>query len=146
MAAKKSVAPKRGRTKPETIPLRDVTITWPYQSPWMNEPRMTTITGEQLAGLLNVIGGRVGESPEQREAGVDIVSHRLEGLSSILEAVGDSSGLVDSPERIEPVFDTLAGYVDHLWMEPRQTDQHFVEKILKGATVTITPAAEKAVA
>lgn len=146
MAAKKSVAPNRVRTKAETIPLRDVTITWPYQSPWMNEPKMTTITGAQLAGFLNIIGGRVGHGPDQHQAGVDIVSYRLEGLSSILEAVGDSSGLADSPDRIEPVFDTLAGYVDHLWMELRQTDRHFIEKLLKAATVTITPTAEKVVA
>jgi hypothetical protein len=145
--AKKSAAPTRARTEPETIPLRDVTITWPYQSPWMNEPKMTTITGEQLAGVLNIIGGRVGQSRDQREAGVDIISYRLEGLSSILGAVGDSSDLADYPDRLEPIFDTLSDYVQYHWTDLRQGDEQFVaEKVLKHATVTITPAAEQAVA
>jgi hypothetical protein len=137
--ATKRVAQKRPTTKPDTVPLREVTITWPYRSPYMNEPKEVTITGEHLARVLDVIRTLPYADDDARLSEAEAVSWRLEGVSALMEALGETD-FGGSQLRSEHAARALADYVDYLRMRVGLNDSHWTGEILKTATVTTEPA------
>jgi hypothetical protein len=121
-------AKRTRRTAARTVPLKDITISWPHRGPWDAEPKPMTITGEQLARVLDVLYLKL-TSPDY-QATVDLVSYRLEGLSALV----DCDRFADESDA---ACSALRGILRDMAFEIRGADDRFVKQALEGATVTI---------
>jgi hypothetical protein len=140
MMSKAKIAPQPAAPKRPFLPLKEITITWPHQSPWMATPEDREITGEQLATCLDVVVPmlRAAGDATMREATVAGVSYRLEGLAELMDSVRDDERLA---ERHHPaMFGALADYARRLALEVRGADDSAADRAAK-AVVKLAPRA-----
>jgi len=141
MATKKTeTTPTQDRS---VVPLKDIAITFPYRSPWANKGETRTVTGAQLIGILQLVGHRLGQDASEREAGVDLMSYSMRGLSEILKMATR-----ERPEECDLIaaLEGLSDILEFMWIGIRSFEGDPTSHGLDEATVTIGAPAGKAAA
>jgi len=130
------------QTKAQSVvPLKDISITFPYRSPWANKGETRTVTGAQLIGILQLVGHRLGRDASARESGTDLMSYSMQGLSEILKMATR-----ERPEECDLIaaLEGLSDIIEFMWIGIRSFEGEPHSHGLDEATVTIGAPAGKA--
>jgi Arc/MetJ family transcription regulator len=129
---------------PRTVPLSEITITWPPLRDFEGEPeKPITVSGKQLAQLVAWLArtapGRLQPYMANRVWQPDAVNLTLDGMAGLIQAFGEASQEVD--DKRPAVCALLAELTRDL--AARLAADRDVESDFKNATVTIGAPAGK---